>query len=102
MTSYRQIRHQGRYNYDVIRAAKVLLHTQTLMRAIAHGGCMNTVRQSAFKVDLGEEIPCCNGDSNPSQYCSWLFSRTLCQLSCWRPVLMTGGKPCYETALSGT
>ena len=37
MTSYGQIRHQGRYNYDVIRAAKVLLHTQTLMHAIAYG-----------------------------------------------------------------
>ena len=102
MTSYRQIRHQGRYNYDVIRAAKGLMRTQTFMHAIAHGGCTNTVRESAYKVGLGEEIPCCNGDSNPSQYCSWIFSRTLCQLSCWRPVLMTGRKPCYETALSGT
>ena len=102
MASYRQIRHQGRYNYDVIRVAKGLMRTQTFMHAIPHGGCTNTVRESAYKVGLGEEIPCCNGDSNPSQYCSWIFSRTLCQLSCWRPVLMTGRKPCYETALSGT
>ena len=43
MTSYRQTRHQGRYNYDVIRAAKWLMRTQTLMHAIPHGGCMNSL-----------------------------------------------------------
>jgi len=37
MTSYWQIRHQGRYNYDVVRAAKGLMRKQTSMHAIAHG-----------------------------------------------------------------
>ena len=55
--------------------------TQMLMHAIAHGGCTDTVRQSALKGDSGRKIPCRTGDSNPRQYCAWLFSRTLYQLS---------------------
>ena len=47
----------------------------------AHGGCMDTVGQSALEVDSGRKIPCCTGDSNPHQYCAWLFSLTLYQLS---------------------
>ena len=30
----------------------------------------------------GRKITCRTGDSNPRQYCAWLFSRTLDQLSC--------------------
>ena len=41
---------------------------------------MDTV-ESALEVDSGEKIPCRTGDSNPRQYCAWLFSRTLYQLS---------------------
>ena len=29
-----------------------------LMHAIAHGGCTDTVRQSALEVDSGRKIPC--------------------------------------------
>ena len=53
---------------------------QMLMHAIAHGGCTDTVRESALKVDSGRKIPCRTGDSNPRQYCAWLFSQTLYQL----------------------
>ena len=45
----------------------------------------NFVRQSTLKVDSGREIPCCTGDSNPRQYCTWLFSQTLYQLSYFHP-----------------
>ena len=54
---------------------------QMLMQAIAHGGCTDTVRQSALEADCGRKIPFRTGDSNLSQYCSWLFSRTLYQLN---------------------
>ena len=30
-----------------------------------HGGCADTVRESALEVDLEREIPCRIGDSNP-------------------------------------
>ena len=48
---------------------------QVLINAIAFGGCSNTVR------DSGRKKTCRTGDSNPRQYCVWLFSRTLYQLS---------------------
>ena len=60
---------------------RFLTCVQMLMHAIAHGGCTDTVRQSALEVDSGRTIPCLTGDSNPHQYCVWLFSRTLYQLS---------------------
>ena len=63
-----------------------LTYVQTLTHAIAHGGCTDTVRESAVEVDSGRKIPCRNGDSNPSQYCTWLFSRTLYQLNYPRPL----------------
>ena len=55
--------------------------THMLMHAIAHRGCTDTVRQSALKADTDRKIPCRTGDSNPRQYCTWLFNRTLYQLS---------------------
>ena len=54
---------------------------QTLVRAIALGGCTGTVRQSPMKADTGRKIPRSTGDSNPRQYCAWLFSRTHYPLS---------------------
>ena len=48
--------------------------------AIAHGGCADTVRESALEVDSGEGIPCHTRDLNPHQYCTWLFSQMLYQL----------------------
>ena len=37
-----------------------------LMHAIAHGGCRDTVREFALKVDYGRKIACRAGDSNPA------------------------------------
>ena len=54
---------------------------QMLLHAIAHGGCTDTVRESALEADSGRKIPCRTVDSNPRQYCAWLFSRTLYPLS---------------------
>ena len=46
-----------------------------------HGGCAKTVRESALKADSGRSIPCRTGDSNPRQYCVWIFDPTLPPLS---------------------
>ena len=35
-----------------------------LMHAIAHGGRMDTLRESALKGDSGRKIPCRNGEWN--------------------------------------
>ena len=59
--------------------------TQMLMHAIARGGCTDTVRESALKGDSGRKILCCTEDLNPCQYCAWLFSLMLYQLSCSCP-----------------
>ena len=49
-----------------------------LIRAIAHVGCTDTVRESALKIDSGRKIPFRAEDSNPRQYCAWLSpSRTI-------------------------
>ena len=37
---------------------------QMLMHAIVHGGCTDTVRESAQKVDSGRKIPCLTRESN--------------------------------------
>ena len=58
----------------------ILTCARILMHAIAHGGCTDYVRGSALEVDPGRIIPCRTLDSNPCQYCAWLFSRTLYQL----------------------
>ena len=42
-----------------------LMCTQMLMHATAHGGCMNTVRESALKVDLERKIPYHAGRTEP-------------------------------------
>ena len=60
---------------------------QMQMYAIAHGGCTDTARESTLAADSGTKIPCRTRDSNPRQYCAWLSSRTLYQLSCSRPVV---------------
>ena len=59
-----------------------LTFAQTLMHAIAYWGCTNTVmRESALKVNSGRKIPSRTWDSNPRQYCTWLFSGMLYQWS---------------------
>ena len=37
---------------------RFLMWAQMLMHVTAHGGCMDTVRESALKVDSGRKIPC--------------------------------------------
>ena len=54
---------------------------QMLMPAIAHRGCVDTERKSALKVDPGRKSLCCTRGLNPRQYCAWLFSRMLYQLT---------------------
>ena len=54
---------------------------QTLMHAIAHGGCTDTVRESALEVDCVRKIFCCTGDLNLHQYCAWLLSLAFYQVS---------------------
>ena len=72
-----------------------------LVRAIAHGGCTDTVRESALKVDPGRKIPCGTGDSNPCRFCAWLFSRTLYQLISYpRPFGYLLSKLCFLHCLS--
>ena len=48
---------------------RFLTCAQMLMHAIAHGGCMKTIRESAMTEDCGIKIPCCNDrrlwDKNP-------------------------------------
>ena len=49
-----------------------LICTQMWMPALAHGGCMNTIRESTLTADC-EKIPCCTGELNPFWYCIWLL-----------------------------
>ena len=60
---------------------------QLLMHPIAplHGSCTDTVREFAMKADAREKLPCHTWDSNPRQYCAWLFRWTLYQLSYSQP-----------------
>ena len=43
------------------------------------GAVQDTVRWSSLELDSGRKISCSTRDSNPCQYCAWLFSRTLYQ-----------------------
>ena len=38
-----------------------LTYAQMLLQAIAHGGCTDTVSESALEVDSGRKIPCSTG-----------------------------------------
>ena len=51
-------------------------------------GCTDTARESAQKADSERIIPRRTGDSNPHQYCVWLFSCTFYQRSCPRTVVV--------------
>ena len=72
--------------YSCQRFKGFLTCVQMLMHATAHGGCTDTVRESALEDNSRRKIPCRTGDSNPRQYCAWLFSRTLYPLSYPRPI----------------
>ena len=69
----------------------LVTYAQTLMHEIAHGGLYRR-RQSALEADSGRKIPCHTGDSNPHQYCAWLFNWTLYQRSYPRPLNSDAGK----------
>ena len=47
------------------------------MHAIGQRYCMNTIRESALKADLGRKISCCTKEVNLHQYYPWLFHPTL-------------------------
>ena len=64
-----------------LQAFGILTCVQMLMHAIVHGGCRGATRESALGVDSRREIRCHTGDPNPCQYCAWLFSQMLYQLS---------------------
>ena len=64
--------HAGCFSVSIIHrpltwTAGSLTCTQTLMHAIAHGECADTVRESALKVNCGRKVPCRNGESNLPQ-----------------------------------
>ena len=61
----------------------LLTCAQMLVHATAHGGCTDSVTESALEVDSGRKIPCRTGDSSPRQCCAWLF--TVLPLSCPAP-----------------
>ena len=60
----------------------ILTCAHMLIRAIAYWGLYGHRK----RVCSGRKIACRGGDSNPRQYCAWLFSQTLYQLSYRRPV----------------
>ena len=45
------------------------VRVQMLKHVIVHGGCTDTVRESALKVDSGRKVPYRAGNPNPRQYC---------------------------------
>ena len=51
--------------------------TPILTHAIAHRGCMDTVREFTLEADSGRKIPCRTGDLNRHHYHTWLFSTSL-------------------------
>ena len=53
-----------------------LMCAESLMHALACRGCMDTVTESALKVDPGRKNPCHTRDLSPHQHCAWLFSWT--------------------------
>ena len=72
---------------------------QMLMQVIAHGGCSDTERESVLDVDSGRKMFCCARDSNPFQYCTWLFSQTLYQWSYALTCVII--KACQEKVVPG-
>ena len=57
--------------FGILTCAQMLQHT------IAHGGCTDTVRESAPpKVDTGRKIPRRTWHPYLSRYCAWLFTES--------------------------
>ena len=53
--------------WNVCQCLGFLTYAQMLMHD-------DTVRESALEADSERNIPCRTADSNPRQYCAWLFS----------------------------
>ena len=53
---------------------------QMFIHATVHGGCTDTITESAMNVDW-EKKNCRTGESNQCQYCPWRFGPTLHQLN---------------------
>ena len=49
------------------RVSRCFMCAHVLVHAIANGGCRDTVRQSALKIDSGRKSPCRTGESNLCQ-----------------------------------
>ena len=67
----------------------------------SHRGCTDTVRETALEADSWTKIHCRIWDSNPRQYCAWLFIRALYQLRIPVAVLGQTTKRCYTNSCSG-
>ena len=77
--------HEQRYPYLTVHAVfscvqsygcrclGSLTWAQMLMPVIALGGCADTVRESAPKVDCGIKMPCCTGELTLPQWCANLM-----------------------------
>ena len=63
----------SKHCYMAASASGVLTCTQMLMHAIAHGGCANTVIESALKADW-EKNPVHHRGLEPESVLSWFFS----------------------------
>ena len=61
-----------------------------LMHVMTQRGYANSIREPALKADSGTKIPyhTRDGHSNPRQYCTWLLSQMLYQLSIPRPLTL--------------
>ena len=70
---------------------------QTLTHAIAHGGCTDTVRESALVVDCVRKIFCCTGDLNLHQYCAWLFELSILPTELSPPFTCTTSMRAFHT-----
>ena len=67
--------HAGCFSVSIIHRTLTwitgsLTCAQMLMHAIAHGGVITDVRESALKVGFGRKIPCRTGESNLRQRCA--------------------------------
>ena len=73
-----------------------------VMLVTAHGGCTNTVRESALKVGPRTKISCLTRESNLRQYCTWLFCLTLHQPSHIPPQLVYLSPICVKAVTGNT
>ena len=68
------------------RCLEFLMCAQVSMHAIAHKGCMHTVRESALEADPERKIPCDTGDLNQSPYCAQMLMHAIAHKGCTHTV----------------